>query len=55
MGMPRRTANYAFPPAPATVRTDISSIGAFILGASTLLFLYNIYWTLEERSQRHGR
>ena len=45
MGMPRRVANYAFLPHLATTLNDISSIGSFILGASTLVFLYNIYWT----------
>jgi cytochrome c oxidase subunit 1 len=45
MGMPRRVANYPFLPHLATTLNDISSIGAFILGASTLFFIYNIYWT----------
>jgi cytochrome c oxidase subunit 1 len=45
MGMPRRVANYPFLPHLATTLNDISSIGAFILGASTLIFIYNIYWT----------
>jgi cytochrome c oxidase subunit 1 len=45
MGMPRRTANYAFLPHLATVLNAISSISAFVLGGSTLIFLYNIYWT----------
>jgi cytochrome c oxidase subunit 1 len=49
MGMPRRIANYPFLPPLATTLNDISSIGAFILGASTLFFLYNIYWT-----HKHG-
>jgi cytochrome c oxidase subunit I len=45
MGMPRRVANYPFLPGLATTLNDISSIGAFILGASTFIFLYNIYKT----------
>ncbi len=45
MGMPRRVANYPFLPHLATVLNDISSISAFVLGASTLFFLYNVYWT----------
>jgi cytochrome c oxidase subunit 1 len=45
MGMPRRIANYPFLPPLATTLNDISSIGAFILGASTLFFFYNVYWT----------
>jgi cytochrome c oxidase subunit 1 len=45
MGMPRRIANYPFLPHLATTLNDISSIGSFILGASTLVFIYNIYWT----------
>jgi len=45
IGMPRRVANYPFLPRYATTLNDISSIGSFILGVSTLIFLYNIYWT----------
>ena len=44
-GMPRRVANYPHLPHLATTLNDISSVGSFILGASTLFFLYNIYWT----------
>jgi cytochrome c oxidase subunit I len=45
MGMPRRVANYPFLPHLATILNDISSISAFFLGASTFIFLYNIYKT----------
>ena len=45
LGMPRRIAHYPFLPDEATTLNVISSIGSFILGASTLLFLYNVYWT----------
>ncbi|MFB4273791.1 MULTISPECIES: aa3-type cytochrome oxidase subunit I [unclassified Nonomuraea] len=48
-GMPRRYADYSA----ADGFTDlhmISSIGAFILGASTLPFLYNVWYTA-----RHGK
>jgi cytochrome c oxidase subunit 1 len=45
MGMPRRIANYPLLPHLATTLNQISSIGSFILGASTLFFLYNVYWT----------
>jgi cytochrome c oxidase subunit 1 len=44
-GMPRRVANYPFLPHEVTTLNQISSIGSFILGASTLLFLYNVYKT----------
>jgi cytochrome c oxidase subunit 1 len=44
-GMPRRVANPPDLPPLATTLNDISSVGSFILGASTLFFLYNIYWT----------
>jgi cytochrome c oxidase subunit I len=43
--MPRRVANYPFLPHLATTLNDISSIGAFILGASNFIFFYNIYKT----------
>ncbi len=48
MGMPRRYATY---PANAgfTTLNMISSIGSFVLGASTLFFLWNVYIT-----SRHG-
>jgi cytochrome c oxidase subunit I len=51
MGMPRRVANYPFLPQLATTLNDISSIGAFILGASTFIFFYNVYktWKTGER------
>jgi cytochrome c oxidase subunit I len=45
MGMPRRIANYPFLPHLATTLNDISSISSFVLGASTLVFIYNVYWT----------
>jgi len=45
IGMPRRIANYPDLPYLATTLNQISSIGSFILGASTLIFLYNVYWT----------
>jgi cytochrome c oxidase subunit 1 len=41
-GMPRRYADY---PAEFTTLNRVSTIGAFILGISTLFFLYNIYVT----------
>jgi cytochrome c oxidase subunit 1 len=44
-GMPRRIANYPFLPGDATTLNQISSIGSWILGASTFVFLYNIYKT----------
>ncbi|MEH1016039.1 cytochrome c oxidase subunit I [Micromonospora sp. CPCC 206060] len=41
-GMPRRYANY-LPTDGFTVLNTISSISAFILGASTLFFIYNVW------------
>nr|WP_231482804.1 cytochrome c oxidase subunit I [Nocardioides sp. URHA0020] len=41
-GMPRRYADY-LPDDGFTLLNQISSIGAFLLGASTLPFLYNVY------------
>ncbi|MER7243140.1 cytochrome c oxidase subunit I [Kribbella sp. NPDC000426] len=41
-GMPRRYADYS-PTEGFTTLNQVSSIGAFILGASTLPFLYNVY------------
>src|SRR5689334_12737056 len=48
-GMPRRYADYA-PTDGFTVLNTISSIGAFILGASTLPFVWNVF-----HSWRYGR
>ena len=48
-GMPRRYADYQASDGFTTLNT-VSSIGAFILGASTLPFLYNVY-----RSYRYGQ
>ena len=44
-GMPRRIANYPLLPHDVTTLNQISSIGSWILGASTLIFLYNVYKT----------
>ncbi len=41
-GMPRRYADYS-PTDGFTTLNEISSIGAFLLGASTLPFLYNVW------------
>ncbi|MFC5910607.1 cytochrome c oxidase subunit I [Streptacidiphilus monticola] len=43
-GMPRRYADY-LPQDGFTTLNTVSSIGAFLLGASTLFFLYNIWYT----------
>jgi cytochrome c oxidase subunit 1 len=43
-GMPRRYADY-LPEDGFTLYNQISSIGAFILGASTLVFLWNVWVT----------
>ncbi|WP_116709135.1 cytochrome c oxidase subunit I [Actinomycetospora cinnamomea] len=48
-GMPRRYADYAVTDG-FTVLNTISTIGAFILGASTLPFLWNVF-----HSYRYGR
>ncbi|GHF94264.1 aa3-type cytochrome oxidase subunit I [Streptomyces thermodiastaticus] len=47
-GMPRRYADY-LPADGFTVLNAVSSAGAFLLGASTLPFLYNVW-----RTARHG-
>jgi cytochrome c oxidase subunit 1 len=44
-GMPRRYADY-LPSAGFTTLHMVSSIGAFVLGASTLPFLWNVFRTL---------
>jgi cytochrome c oxidase subunit 1 len=41
-GMPRRIADYS-PTDGFTTLNEISSIGAFLLGASTIPFLYNVW------------
>jgi cytochrome c oxidase subunit I len=43
-GMPRRIADYR-PTDGFTTLNEVSSIGAFVLGASTLPFLYNVWKT----------
>ncbi|MGI8576351.1 MAG: aa3-type cytochrome oxidase subunit I [Nocardioidaceae bacterium] len=45
-GMPRRIADYR-PTDGFTTLNEISSLGAFVLGASTLPFLYNVWKTLK--------
>jgi cytochrome c oxidase subunit 1 len=45
IGMPRRIAHYPDLPGIATTLNDISSISSFVLGASTFIFLYNVYRT----------
>ncbi|WP_326640506.1 cytochrome c oxidase subunit I [Nonomuraea fuscirosea] len=49
LGMPRRYADYSAADG-FTLLNQISSVGAFILGASTLPFLYNVWYTW-----RHGK
>ncbi|MDQ0687222.1 cytochrome c oxidase subunit 1 [Streptomyces achromogenes] len=49
MGMPRRYADY-LPADGFTLLNTISSIGAFLLGLSTLPFLYNVW-----KSGRYGK
>ena len=43
--MPRRVANYPDLPGNITTLNQISSIGSWILGVSTLFFLHNVYKT----------
>ncbi|MEV4108986.1 cytochrome c oxidase subunit I [Nonomuraea sp. NPDC049695] len=44
LGFPRRYADYS-PADGFTTLNEISSVGGFLLGASTLVFIYNVYWT----------
>jgi cytochrome c oxidase subunit I len=44
-GMPRRIASYPFLPPDVTTLNQISSIGSWVLGASTFFFIYNVYKT----------
>jgi cytochrome c oxidase subunit I len=45
IGMPRRIANYPDLPGYATTLNQISTVGSWILGISTLIFIYNVYKT----------
>ncbi len=47
----RRVANYPFLPGNVTTLNQISTVGSFILGASTLFFLYNVYKTWKSGDQ----
>src|SRR4029453_13731125 len=47
-GMPRRVADY-LPSDGFTTLNRVSSVGAFLLGASTLPFLWNVWRTLRGR------
>jgi cytochrome c oxidase subunit I len=49
-GMPRRVAHYPLLPGSVTTLSQVSSVGSFLLGASTLFFLWNVYMT-----SRHGQ
>ncbi|MET7332201.1 cytochrome c oxidase subunit I [Nonomuraea sp. NPDC005650] len=44
VGFPRRYADYSVVDG-FTDLNQISSVGGFVLGASTLVFIYNVYWT----------
>jgi cytochrome c oxidase subunit 1 len=50
-GMPRRVASY-LPGDNWEVLNRVSSVGAFLLGASTLPFLWNVWRTLRARGPR---
>ena len=52
-GMPRRYADYK-PSDGFTTLNEVSTVGAFILGASTLPFLYNV-WKTPQRAEGRGR
>ena len=53
-GMPRRYADY-LPSDGFTTLNTISTIGSFLLGASMLPFLYNVYKSYLLRRDRHLR
>ena len=53
-GMPRRYVDY-LPTDGFTTLNAISSIGAFVLGASTLPFLWNVFQQLPLRPRGHRR
>ncbi|MEU6715275.1 cytochrome c oxidase subunit I [Nonomuraea sp. NPDC046802] len=50
IGMPRRYADYS-PADGFTALNEVSSVGAFLLGASTLPFLYNV-WKTSKRAPK---
>ncbi len=50
-GMPRRVANYPDLPGNVTTLNQISTISALFLGASTFIFLYNVYKTWKHGEQ----
>jgi heme/copper-type cytochrome/quinol oxidase subunit 1 len=47
MGMPRRTFTYSSDLAHWGVLNLISTVGAFILGSSVLIFLWNLYYSYQ--------
>ena len=53
-GMPRRYADY-LPSDGFTTLNTISTIGSFILGVSTLPFLYNVLEVVQDRPGGRGR
>ena len=53
-GMPRRYADY-LPSDGFTTLNQVSTIGAFLLGASTLPFLLNVYKSRQDAAGRHRR
>ena len=53
-GMPRRYADYS-PDDGFTWMNQVSTVGAFILAASTLPFLWNVYTTWRNAPAGHGR
>ena len=53
-GMPRRYADY-LPNEGFTVLNQVSSAGAFLLGASTLVFLYNVWKSPQQPAGEHRR
>ncbi|GAA3991081.1 cytochrome c oxidase subunit I [Thermobifida alba] len=53
IGMPRRYADY-LPSDGFTLLNQISSVSSFVLGASTLFFLYNVWWTAKYGKRVEG-
>ncbi|HLU95679.1 MAG TPA: cytochrome c oxidase subunit I [Thermobifida alba] len=53
IGMPRRYADY-LPSDGFTLLNQISSVSSFVLGASTLFFLYNVWWTAKHGKRVEG-